>query len=95
MHNQNNKLKSVKAIAEQAAWMAVAAGLVVPSLAVLPVTLALRNYREKLPQDKKDTHPVAKVHEFLAGVGVFAAFTLIQGPEVIFSELKNLKTHRR
>lgn len=95
MNGLNKRTESVKAIAEQAGWMVVAAGLVAPSLAVLPLTLALRNYCEKLPVEMRYKHPVSKVHECLAGAGVFSAFTLIQGPGIIYAELKKLKNSQR
>lgn len=77
-----------KTLATQSAVMAGCAVGIIPALAITPLTLVLRNAREKLPVEKQETHPLAKAHDFLGSAVFFCAANLIQGPGMIVGAYK-------
>lgn len=79
----NPKKELIKVAAEQSALMAISAALIVPSVALMPLTLVLRNKREKMTQEQQSNSKLVVVHEALAGSFFFCAATILQGPQVI------------
>lgn len=79
----NKKKQFVLEVAGQSALMAACTVALIPTLALTPLTIALRNKREKLPQSQYDTHPIAKAHEALAMPLFFCVANIVQGPAMI------------
>lgn len=89
------KSKLLQVLAEQSVLVPLAVAGTALSVALLPVTVALRNAAEPLRDEGKENHPIVRAHDVLGGLVFASVATLVSAPDIVRGEVRQARNNAR